>query len=138
VQLRAVQDEGAQGRRYLTYAFRNHSAVPCTLSGAPGVQLLDAHGGLLPIVQQPRAGSSGSVGTMLLRPGGSAFFTLQEVTNPEWGEETLPCPAATTLVVTLPHQRQVLTIPATIIGSGTEAIAPCGGGLWVSPVRPTV
>jgi Protein of unknown function (DUF4232) len=132
--LRMVQAEGAMGHRYLTYAFGNRSAVACTMSGFPVVHLLDAHGGVLPTVLRHTYVDTGPVRRVLLRPGASAFFTLAEVVFPEVGDRQ-PCPVATTLAVTPPQQRQALTIPATI--GGTEALAPCGGRLWVAPVRPT-
>ena len=132
--LRMVQAEGAMGHRYLTYAFGNRSAVACTMSGFPVVHLLDAHGGVLPTVLRHTYFDTGPVRRVLLRPGASALFTLAEGVFPEVGDRQ-PCPAATTLAATPPQQRQALSIPATI--GGTEALAPCGGRLWVAPVRPT-
>ena len=114
------------GRHWITYAFRNRSAVTCTLSGVPVVQLLDAHGGVLPTGLP--GGGPGTTGPVVrLRPGAAAFFSIGELLAPDYDGQ--PCPAAATLAVTPPHRRQALTIPATI--------APCGGRLWMTPVRPT-
>jgi hypothetical protein len=124
--LRAVMEDNGMGHHWITYAFRNRSAVACTLSGVPAVQLLDAHGGVLPIVRHDGPGSTGPV--VLLRPGGSAFFSIGQLIAPDYDGQ--PCPAATTLAVTPPHQRDALTT--------TTGLAPCGGRLSLSAIRPTV
>jgi hypothetical protein len=128
LQLLTGRTEGAMGHRYVTYGLRNRSAVACSMSGFPGVQLLDAHGGDLPTVLRHSNLGTGPAGRVLLRPGGWGFFVVEEGVIP-YDTDVQPCPAAATIAVTPPHQRQALTVP-------TE-LAPCGGRLSVSPVGPT-
>jgi len=125
--LQTGQIEGAMGQRFITYGLRNRSAVACTLFGFPGVHLLDAHGGVLPTVVGHGYFDTGPATRVLLRPGGWAFFTLQEGVNP-YDTDPQPCPTVT-LAITPPNQHQALTVP--------EAIAPCGGRVSVSPIRST-
>ena len=110
------------GRQWTTYVFRNRSALACTLSGFPAVRLLDAHGRVIASLPGRDTGTSPVV---LPRPGGSAYFSIGQLLNPDYPGQ--PCPAAATLVVTPPHQRQALTIPTTL--------APCGGRLWGASLR---
>jgi hypothetical protein len=124
LQLRAGQEEHAMGHVYSTYGFRNRSTVACTMTGHPGVQLLDAHGVVVPIVLSLDAEPAA---TVLLRPGGWAFFIIGEGVLPEYNDPQ-PCPVASTLVVTPPNQQQALTIQ--------PGLAPCGGRLSITAVRP--
>jgi uncharacterized protein DUF4232 len=122
LQLRTGFTDSGMGRQWTTYAFRNRSALACTLSGFPAVRLLDAHGRVIATMPGRDTGTSPVV---LLRSGGSAYFSIGQLLNPESPGQ--PCPAATTLVVTPPHQGQALSIPTTL--------APCGGRLWGAGLR---
>ena len=113
--------DSGMGRRWTTYVFRNHSSLGCTMSGFPAVRLLDAHGRV--IATLPSNDATGPV--VRLRPGGSASFGIGQLLNPDYPGQ--PCPPATTLVVTPPHQAQALSIPTTL--------APCGGRLWGAAIQ---
>jgi hypothetical protein len=121
LQLSTGFTDSGMGRQWTTYAFRNRSALACAMSGFPAVRLLDARGRVIATIPGRDAGSP----AVLLRPGGSAYFGIGQLLNPDYPGQ--PCPAATTLVVTPPHQRQALTIPTTL--------APCGGRLWSADIR---
>lgn len=122
--LRTGLTDGAMGRQWTTYAFRNRSTQACAMSGFPTVRLLDTRGRVIASLPGHDAATSPEV---RLRPGGSAYFSIGQLPSPEYPGQ--PCPAATTLVVTPPHQGQALTIPTTL--------APCGGRLWGAVIRPT-
>jgi hypothetical protein len=128
LQLRTGRTEGAAGHRYVTYGLRNRSAVACTMFGFPGVQLLDAHGAVLPTVLRHGELGTGPAVRVLLRPGGWGYFVVEEGVIP-YNTDVQPCPAAATIAVTPPQQRHALTVPT--------ALAPCGGRLTVSPVGPS-
>ncbi|MBD0300076.1 MAG: DUF4232 domain-containing protein [Nitrososphaera sp.] len=74
---------------------------------------------------------TGTSPVVLLRPGGSAYFSIGQLLNPDYPGQ--PCPAASTLVVTPPHQGQALTIPTTLApaagGCGEPSSAPRPSGL---------
>jgi hypothetical protein len=127
LQLRSGQIEGAMGSRFITYGFRNRSAVTCTMFGFPGVRLLDAHRGAIPTAVGHGYFDTGPARLVRLRPGGWAFFTLQEHVVPR---DTGPDPCQRVgLAVTPPNQRQALII--------RDAIQPCENGVAISPVRAT-
>jgi hypothetical protein len=125
LQLRTGRTEGATGHRYVTYGLRNRSGAACTMFGYPGVQLLDADGRALRTVLRHGELGTGPARRVLLRPGGWGFFVVEEGVIP-YDTDPQPCPAAASIAVTPPQQRQALTAPT--------ALAPCGGRLTVSPV----
>jgi Protein of unknown function (DUF4232) len=124
LQLRAGFTDSGMGRQWTTYGFRNRSTLACTMAGFPAVRLLDARGRVIATLPGHDAATSPVV---RLRPGGSAYFSVGQLSGPEYPGQ--PCPAAATLVVTPPHQGQALSIPATL--------APCGGRLWGAVIRAT-
>ena len=67
-----------------------------------------------------------------LGPGGYAAFELEYGDNPTGSQANEPqataCPAASRARVTLPGASAGKVIAASM--------APCGGGVWVSPVIP--
>ena len=116
LQLATGASDGGMGRQWTTYVFRNHSALACTLSGFPAVRLLDAGGRVIATLP----GNDATNPVVRLGPGGSASFGIGQLLNPDYPGQ--PCPPATTLLVTPPHQAKALTVATTL--------APCGGRLW--------
>lgn len=84
---------GAGGTSYITYYFTNISTVTCTLTGYPGVAVLDAAGSVVqhPATRSPYVGTTGSaVTTVRIAPRGRAEFVLASTDN-------TPNPNCTTL-----------------------------------------
>jgi Protein of unknown function (DUF4232) len=119
--LRTGLSDSGMGRHWTAYVFQNHSALACTMSGFPAVRLLDARGRVMAAL--PGNDATGPV--VRLRPGGSAYFGIGQLLNPDYPGQ--PCPPAATLVVTPPHQAQALTVATTL--------APCGGRLWGAAIQ---
>jgi hypothetical protein len=112
----------------VTYTLTNTGAAPCTMSGYPGVAVLDAHG---VVVQQPASRQAGPAATppvtptsVLLAPGGQATFLLAG-TDSIGGSCAVPPYTATTLQVIPPNQTEPID----------EPYAGIACGLAVGPVR---
>ncbi len=107
---------------------RNITATPCTLSGYPGLLLLDAAGSALPTTVVRKGSFSFtamSPTTVSLSPGTSVYFNIGYSDVPVGGQTS--CPSSAKLEITPPNAFDHLTIPATL--------GPCGGGsMTVSPV----
>jgi hypothetical protein len=111
---------------------RNVSALPCHLSGFPGLQMLAATAALLPTTTH--WGGSFLFPALRphlvgLRPSQTASFDLAWADMPVG---TAPyrqaCPAAAALVIIPPDDFTALR--------ATAKIAPCEGDLDVSPIVP--
>jgi hypothetical protein len=122
-------DAGA-GHAGMTLRFTNTLSVPCTFSGYPGAQRLDAAGDALPTRVVRGNGylfRDPGPGRVTVPPGGAAAFGLEWGQVPTGGETT--CPPAGMLQVTPPDEYSPLTIPATFTACD-------GGRLNVTAVRP--
>ena len=121
------QSDSAAGHIVYAFVLTNTGAQPCTLDGYPAVQLVAANGSLSTTQSNGNDGVT-SVSTtpelVTIAAGGSASFVLQYSDVPTGIEA---CPAATQLQIVLPGGGG--TVPAS------ADIDPCGGDLYVSPVR---
>jgi hypothetical protein len=98
------------------------------MGGYPGLLLLGSAGAALP-TNVVRKGTYGFTAmaptTVLLPPGGTAYFNIGYSDVPVGGETT--CPNSASLEITPPNAYDHLVLAATL--------APCGGGtVVVSPV----
>ncbi len=108
--------QGAAGHSIITYQFANTASTPCTLTGYPGVSVLNAQG---LIVQQPATRVPGPgtttpipVTTVTMAGGGHAVFVLSSIDT----EPNPDCPTpyyGTTLRVYPPGNTQPLQLPFT-------------------------
>jgi hypothetical protein len=119
---------GAAGTREVTVALTSTSAVPCVLSGYPGLLLQTASGSALPtavVRQGTYSFTAMAPTTVTLTHGEAAYFNIGYSDVPV-GIET-SCPTSASVQVTPPNAFDHLVM--------TAALAPCGGGsLVVSPV----
>jgi hypothetical protein len=121
------QSDSAAGRIVYAMVLTNTGSQSCTLDGYPTVTLVDS-GGDLSTTQNDGNDGATSVSTtpllVTLAAGDAASFVLQYSGVPT-GTQT--CPTATQLQIVLPGGG------GTVLASTN--IAPCGGDLYISPVR---
>ena len=117
-------------------AFKNTSAVACTLKGYPELQMLDSSGKHVPTYVHK--GSSVSVqltpeNLVTLLPNGEALFDLGYSSATGYGGAT--CPTSTSVAVTPPDASQPITVSWQLqpFGGPTIAKLRCGE-ITVSPV----
>lgn len=72
--VRHEADDAGMGQRYVTYAFRNVSASPCTLRGFPAFTLLNRYG--RPMAGQSVTRTDETQSPVRLAPGKKAFFNI--------------------------------------------------------------
>lgn len=76
---------GAGGHQLDPYEFTNKSSQPCSLTGYPGVSVINAQGRVVqhPATKSPGPGTSTPypVRTITLTGGGHAYFMLSSVNN---------------------------------------------------------
>lgn len=77
----ATRTEGAAGHGSLVLRFRNRSGQACTLFGYPGLDALNAHGGVMKHARRTLTGSAGGsshgLQTIRVRPGRYASATVE-------------------------------------------------------------
>ncbi|WP_432034951.1 DUF4232 domain-containing protein [Streptomyces cucumeris] len=116
------KDVGA-GNVYLPLVLTNTSASACTLTGFPGVSLLDADGAL---IGEPAARRGASHSTIPLSPGGSASALLHTLNE---GVTDTPCwKSATSIRVYPPDSFRAMKVAA-------DSFRVCGGVFDVEAVR---
>ncbi len=109
------------GQVYANLVFTNNGASVCTMSGYPGVSLLDGSGNQ---IGQPANRNGGTVASVRLTPGGSAFAALHTVNS---GIAPGPCLAPSVKVkVFPPNELDAITT--------SGAFTVCGSTFDVSPV----
>jgi hypothetical protein len=120
--------EGFAGGGTVTFHFTNDLAVPCTMDGYVGAQLLGAANNALPTTVA-RGGTAGlgepDPGPVLrtLPPGGTADFLMG------WADVPYSpgsCPVASRIAVTPPDEYAPIIIPVQI--------GPCGGLVRITAV----
>jgi hypothetical protein len=124
------QDGGgaAVGNVGAVFRLHNTSAAACSLFGYPGAQLLNAS--RQPMTTKLTWSTAGYlIGTVpessvVLNPGGDAYFVLEYTDVPSPGET---CPAASFLQTTPPDAFASQVIPV-------RGLAPCGGRITASPI----
>ncbi|MDT3399387.1 DUF4232 domain-containing protein [Streptomyces sp. B1866] len=116
-------DIGA-GNIYAPLVFTNTGKSSCTLTGFPGVSVLDSSG---KAIGAPATRSGAAHGTLTLKSGGSVHASVHTVNE---GVSGKPCrPAASTIRAYPPDSRQALTAPV-------RSFRVCGGVFDVSAVEP--
>lgn len=117
----AEADNGAAaGSLSARVTFTNTSGATCTLSGYPGMQMLDAQGNALPTTVHRGAASSVPPvpeRTVTLVPGAMASFVAGWADATGYSGDT--CPTSTRVEITAPNDYTSITI--------AWAIAPYGG-----------
>lgn len=129
--IRPFMGSGAAGHYGEVYRIQNISNRSCTLTGFPGVVLLDSRFNSLPthVTWTTQIAGNHSVRLVQLPSHGSAYFLLFWADVPTGNES---CPAAQYLMITAPNDR----LPdVTFASPGT--IMPCGGRISASPVVST-
>ncbi|SFS50566.1 DUF4232 domain-containing protein [Brevundimonas viscosa] len=125
-------DAGA-GNRVANIGLQNVGTQPCSLTGYPTVTLQDAQGRNLTAVRSEQAtGSYFTPGQppapVVLAPQARAAFELAWSAIPDEAQGERTCPNAARVRVLAPGD----TSPASL----TMNLAPCGGRVKVSPIRP--
>lgn len=129
--LRYVNGDGAAGTERITVGMANKSSTSCTLSGFPGLQLLDSAGRPAATHAVRNGGAFPGVGAptqFLVTPGQEAVFG---VAYSHIGQSASDCSAAAQLRVIPPDETDgvVLRFPFADQACG-------GGGLEETPVLP--
>lgn len=127
--VRRVSEDAGVGNVALTYAFTNNASSPCTLSGYPGLGLLDAKDQPLQGIKVIRSkdtyfSSKQPRQQVTLAPGKQASFQIayNHISSPEKN-----CPMSSKIQITPPNAYDRFTL--------TEQIKPCTGKVRVTPVR---
>lgn len=130
--IRPFRGSGAAGHYGEMYRIHNLSNASCSLSGFPGVVLLDAKFSTLPthLTWSTTVAGNHPVRVVNLASGGNAYFLLYWADIPTGSES---CPAARYLMITPPNDK-LPNVTYAMKGSG---ITPCGGRMTASPVAPT-
>jgi hypothetical protein len=123
------QSNGAAGHIGYAIVLTNAGAQSCTLDGYPTVQLVASSGNL----STTQSNGNDGVTTVSTTPelvtitaGGAASFVLQYEDVPTG---TQSCPYANQLQIQLPGGGGTVTASLPI------QIDPCGGSIYISPVR---
>ncbi len=121
-------DAGAGGRS-VTLSLRNVGTRVCSLSGYPGVALVDTEGrSLADVRSEPVLGASGQpTETVVLPPRGKAWFDVRWTVVPDETLGPRPCTPATRMRVTAPGD----TSPVSL----DQSLAPCNGRVRVTALR---
>jgi hypothetical protein len=112
------------GQVYANLVFTNKGAAACTMSGYPGVSLLNASGAQ---IGQPATRNGGTVVSVRLTPGGSASSVLHTVNG---GIAPGPCLAPSVSVkVFPPNELDAITAPGVFTVCGNQFdVAPVVSG----------
>ena len=116
-------DDAGAGQRYVTYAFKNRSALPCTLSGFPSFTLLNRRGHRLN--GQSITHNSDPVTVVKLRPGRKAFFNIHYSSCSTVG--TPPCRVSSSVRIKAPHDTRAFKL--------REELDPFQLSVDLSPVK---
>lgn len=132
LKLAAGSGDAGAGNRVRNFSLQNIGSQACSLTGYPGVTLLDGQGRPLTAIRADQSPGSyfrqGQAPTpVTLAPQAKAWFELawSVVPNEAMGEKT--CPSAATLRATAPGDTAVIPL--------AFAFQPCGGRVRVSPIR---
>ncbi|MBA4806715.1 DUF4232 domain-containing protein [Brevundimonas sp.] len=131
LKLAAESGDAGAGNRVRNFSFQNIGAQACSLTGYPGVTLLDGQGRALTSIRADQSPGSyfrqGQTPTpVTVQPQAKAYFELAWTVVPD---ETMQksCPSAATLRATAPNDTAAVSLPF--------AFQPCGGKVRVSPIR---
>ncbi len=115
---------GGAGSVYTTLALRNASGAACSITGYPGVSLVDSAGRQ---IGRPARWDSRPVRRVVLLPGGAASTTIRSL-NP--GVGTTDClPPSAALRIFPPGERVPLFVPARLSEClGTLSVLPFVAG----------
>lgn len=122
--------EGAAGTNELTLGFHNTSSATCSLSGYPGLQLLDSAGADI-ATTTVRGGSYSFTNfvaaNVSVGPSATAYFNVGYSDVPTGGESA--CPTATTLQAIAPNTTTPLTVKGSfnVCNNGTLTVSPVFG-----------
>lgn len=132
LKLAAEDGDAGAGNRVRNFSLQNIGSQACSLTGYPGMTLLDGQGRPLTAIRADQSPGSyfrqGQAPTpVTLAPQAKAWFELawSVVPNEAMGEKT--CPSAATLRATAPGDTAVIPL--------AFAFQPCGGKIRVSPIR---
>jgi hypothetical protein len=110
LRLSFVTGQGAAGTAYMTYGLTNTGSQSCTMSGFPGVAMLDSSGKVVQHPAQRGVGTPTPVRLVSLDPGQRATFIVTS-------SDVIPSPGcqhsymSATLQVFPPNQRSALLLP---------------------------
>jgi hypothetical protein len=122
--VRSNGSQGALGTIYGAWVFTNVSATPCSLDGYPTMQLYGRTG--RPFTTTMKDDLTPGPQAVTLASGASATFRSSYSDVPSGSK----CPISTVAQITAPNVTASLFIPAML--------APCGGIVHVSAVRPGI
>ncbi|WP_395943133.1 DUF4232 domain-containing protein [Brevundimonas sp.] len=131
LKLAAEGGDAGAGNRIRNFSLQNVGTQACSLTGYPGVTLLDGQGRPLTAIRADQSPGSyfrqGQAPTPVnVAPQAKAYFEVAWTVVPD---ETMQksCPSAATLRATAPGDTATISLPF--------AFEPCGGKVRVSPIR---
>jgi hypothetical protein len=133
-----LRGSGAAGQITYVLALRNRSTSRCTISGLPGLRLLDRRGRALPTHERPASPGAGTAVLVTLAPGRRAYASARfspDVPGPGEGATHRCEPVAHAVRVTLPSPAR-----GTLTGPVSPPTSVCSHGALgvglLSPARP--
>ena len=125
--------DAGMGNRVAVLGVQNIGPQACSITGYPGVSLLDGRGRTLTMIRaEPSPGNyfrGGQAPTPVnLAPQAKGYFDLAWNVVPNEGQGETTCPGAATVRVTAPGDTTVVTL--------AQPFTPCGGRVRVGPMRP--
>lgn len=122
LQARLGQQTGGAGHVFLPVILKNTASRTCTMTGYPGVSLLDSSNNQ---IGAPADKSGGTISTVQLSPGTEAS-TVLETTNMGFGP---PCVGPSTNIrIYPPDEVASLVIPGSFIACGGFTVQPLVAG----------
>jgi membrane-bound inhibitor of C-type lysozyme len=131
LKLAAGDGDAGAGNRVRNFSFQNIGSQACSLTGYPGVTLMDARGRAVSSIRADQSPGSyfrqGQAPTPVeLAPQAKAYFEVAwNVVPDETMQKT--CPSVATLRATAPDDTASVSLPFEF--------QPCGGKIRVSPIR---
>ncbi|CAN5134776.1 hypothetical protein BH09PSE1_BH09PSE1_16310 [soil metagenome] len=134
LKLSADGGDAGMGHRVAILGVQNTGTQACSLTGYPGVTLLDPQGRSLTAIRTEQNASSylssgPGPSPVTVAPQAKAYFDIAWTVVPNEGAGERVCPTAATIRFTAPGDAAAVTF--------AQSFTPCGGKIQVRPLRQT-